>query len=311
MATATTDIAWTDRTWNPVRGCSIVSAGCHSCYAMKQAHRFSGPGQPYEGLTKLSARSGPQWTGQIRLVEDALLEPLKWRKPARVFVNSMSDLFHEGVPDEFISDVFGVMAMASRHTFQILTKRPERMRTWVDGHTTSDGKLISYIRPKNRDWKAVGSWPMPLPNVWLGVSVENQETADARIPLLLQTPAAVRFVSVEPLLGPVELSSWLWMKTFLAADGSGRVPTNELDWVIVGGESGPGARPICLSWVRGIVYDCADADVACFVKQLGAKPYEQYDDGAVLSDVRLRDRKGGDPAEWESYLRVREFPGGA
>ena len=123
---ALSSIEWTDRTWNPVRGCSVISPGCVNCYAMKQAHRFSGAGKPYDGLTKLT-KAGPQWTGVVRPVESALLEPLSWRKPARVFVNSMSDLFHEDVPDEFIDRVFAVMALAPQHTFQILTKRPERM----------------------------------------------------------------------------------------------------------------------------------------------------------------------------------------
>lgn len=351
MATATTDIAWTDRTWNPVRGCSVVSPGCHSCYAMKQAHRFSGPGQPYEGLTKLTARSGPQWTGQIRLVEEALLEPLKWRKPARVFVNSMSDLFHEGVPDAFIDQVFAVMALAPRHTFQVLTKRPERMRDYFAPGKYRDVKVADaakvlhrQVRPFalpdesifearpvafNLPWM-IHAWP--LPNVWLGVSVEDQQRADERIPLLLQTPAAVRFISAEPLLGPVDLVMPLraycptcdcyLLGQRMGAPYFGNDPyhgrvdewcgttSTHLDWVIVGGESGPGARPMCVSWVRNIVHDCAEAKVPCFVKQLGAKPYEQYDDGGVLSDVRLHDRKGGDPAEWESYLRVREFPQG-
>lgn len=168
-------IEWTDRTWNPIRGCSLVSPGCTNCYAMRQVHRFDHPGGPYEGLTRMTEH-GPVWTGKVRVVEEALAEPPSWRKPCRVFVNSMSDLFHEGVPAEFIDRVFAVMQLARRHTFQILTKQPHRM-----------------------------ALHRPPANVWLGVSVENQATADERIPLLLQTPAAVRFLSVEPLLEAVDL----------------------------------------------------------------------------------------------------------
>jgi len=206
---AITKIEWADRSWNCVRGCSIVSPGCRSCYAMKQAHRFSGPGRAYEGLTKLTERSGPQWTGKVVTVEDALLEPLSWRKPQRVFVNSMSDLFHEDVPDEFIDKVFAVMALAERHTFQILTKRPERMREWFD-ENGRDAVQHTVHYPQFDRWRqsiTLGQWP--LPNVWLGVSAEDQQRADERIPLLLQTPASVRFVSCEPLLGPVDLSRWM------------------------------------------------------------------------------------------------------
>lgn len=181
-----TKIEWTDKSWNPVRGCTRVSHGCEHCYAERQAHRFSGSGQPYEGLTEIGPK-GPRWNGKIRLVPELLEEPLRWRKPCRVFVNSMSDLFHEAVPDRFISEVFAVMNTARRHTFQVLTKRPERML-----RLGTDQKLI-----------------YAMSNVWLGVSVEDQKTADERIPLLLQTPAAVRFVSAEPLLSHIDLSKWL------------------------------------------------------------------------------------------------------
>lgn len=279
---ATTSIQWTDKTWNPVRGCSVVSPGCRSCYAMKQAHRFSGPGQPYEGLTKLSGRSGPQWTGQIRLVEDALLEPLRWRKPARVFVNSMSDLFHEGVPDRFLQDVFQVMSATPQHTYQVLTKRPERMRHWIA--RTFTGEVCQ--------------------NVWLGVSVEDQQRADERIPLLLQTPAAVRFVSAEPLLGPLDLAPFF---DGVLTDFSKR--DYPLHWVIVGGESGPGARPCDVDWVRSIVHQCRASGVPVFVKQLGAKPAGWWSNSLGPRIGVLRNRKGGDPAEWPADLRVREWPG--
>lgn len=205
MSTTTTEISWTDRTWNPIRGCSRVSEGCRFCYAEGVAYRFSGPGQPYEGLArKVNGRAA--WTGKVRLVESALTEPLSWRKPARIFVNSMSDLFHEHVSDEFIAAVFGVMAAAPQHTFQVLTKRAERMREVVSALSV---ELVRECTLKLTGRMIRGDWMLPLPNVWLGVSCEDQQRADERIPLLLQTPAVVRFVSCEPLLGPIDLSRWM------------------------------------------------------------------------------------------------------
>lgn len=341
---ANSSIEWTDRTWNPVRGCSVISPGCHNCYAMKMAHRFSGAGRPYEGLTKLTERSGPQWTGQIRAVDAALLEPLSWRKPARVFANSMSDLFHDDVPDAFIDRVFAVMAIAQHHTFQILTKRADRMRAYMRQvelalkHPTetfplwrSEAELILSDR-HDTTTEVTSAWP--LPNVWLGVSVENQKYADERIPHLLNTPAAVRFISAEPLLGPVQLHIPTRVYGDARPDGSfgcdhccngdrcddathrdrrhcpycrGTGSARKLDWVIVGGESGPGARPFDIKWARSIIKQCADADVACFVKQLGAKPWSPGN--TTAEGLRqIKDRKGGDMAEWPADLRVREFP---
>ena len=232
-----TKIEWTDETWNPVRGCSLVSDGCRHCYAMKQAHRFSGKGGKYEGLTELGP-DGPRWTGKLRMVPELLDLPLRWKKPRMIFVNSMSDLFHGDVPFDFINHVFSTMFRCPQHTFQILTKRPERMLDYV-----SRSAFLSNA---------------PFDNVWLGVSVENQKAADERIPLLLQTPAAVRFVSAEPLLGPINL----------------RFPTgknpNQDTWVIVGGESGPGARPMHPDWASSLRDQCNGAGVPFFFKQWGA-----------------------------------------
>lgn len=319
---AITKIQWTDRTWNPVRGCSIVSPGCISCYAMKMAHRFSGAGKPYDGLTK-QTKAGPQWTGKIRTIEKALLEPLSWRKPARIFVNSMSDLFHEGVPDEFIDLVFAVMALAPRHTFQILTKRAERMRDYMAAAVDRVRLewLVTEASTRQRlELKAFPGWP--LPNVWLGVSAEDQQRADERIPLLLQTPAAVRFISAEPLLGPIDLRpDWLMYDSAeCPACQEVACDCGAIDWVIVGGESGPGARPCVEGWIRSIVGECALTGVSCFVKQMGSRP--QLDgpcsglagytytvtaaSGGV--DIVLKDSKGGNPSEWPADLRVREFP---
>ena len=322
-------IEWTDATWNPIRGCSLVSDGCRSCYAMKQAHRFSGKGQAYEGLTRLGP-NGPTWTGKIALIEDALDEPLHWKKPRRVFVNSMSDLFHEGVPAEFIERVFSVMALAERHTFQVLTKRADRMRAWFTARRF-DVKGFAVLQTESGDGHY--AFPWPLPNVWLGVSVENQHFADERIPLLLQTPAAVRFISAEPLLGPVDLRKvsdsqhgpdWHpligWKTRYQhkaqspdecslgvessSCDARG-VQHPKLDWVIVGGESGPDARLFDLALARSIVQQCKAAGVPVFVKQLGTAFAIQQ---PTWSTARRHDRKGGDPSEWPADLRIREFP---
>lgn len=322
---AKSSIEWTDVTWNPVRGCSLVSEGCRNCYAMKQAHRFSGPGQPYEGLTY-----GPRWTGKIQLVHDAIEEPLHWKKPRKIFVNSMSDLFHEDVPDEFIERVFVTMARTPRHTYQILTKRPQGMLAFLERNST--GGRIFHLA----DDRGVESGAWPLPNVWLGVSVENQATADERIPILLETPAAVRFVSAEPLLGPVDLSNYLQPPDFLPGRhvkiGPGEwivdadrahLMWHGLDWVIVGGESGPGARPCDVAWIRSIKSQRLAADVSVFIKQLGSRPFvvegsrdaqEWSASGAsaVMDDcggIHAKDKKGGEMAEWPEDLRLREFPG--
>lgn len=341
----TTSIEWTEKTWNPVRGCSVVSPGCVNCYAMKQAHRFSSEGQPYHGLTKLT-KAGPQWTGVVRTVEDVLLAPLSWRKSGRVFVNSMSDLFHEDVPDDFIDRVFAVMALAYQHTFQVLTKRPERMRAYVDLACGRIADTIIQFRRERGDTSVVVPLPhlepgvewWPLPNVWLGVSAENQETADARIPLLLQTPAAVRWVSAEPLLGPVDLTDVVVRRegehhiNALSMDDDNPADDAEyggacLDWVIVGGESGPKARPCDVAWIRSIVLQCKAAEVPVFVKQLGAVPVMSEAEWRAASTTAMLNHrndklapagsgfvpllvssKGGDPAEWPEDLRVREWP---
>ena len=260
-----TAIEWTEASWNPVRGCSVVSPGCKNCYAMKMAHRFSGKGGVYEGLTKMS-KGGPVWTGAARTVPELLDAPLHWKKPRRIFVNSMSDLFHEDVPTDFIAQVFVVMAEAKRHTFQILTKRAERMQQLL-AHD------LNYEGP---EW--------PLPNVWLGVSVEDQVRADERIPLLLQTPAAVRFVSYEPALGPVDWSRF-----------------HGLNWIIIGGESGAQARRFDWEWARSTIAQCRQIGAAPFMKQTGT-------DYTALYERVQKDRNGADPAEWPQDLRIREYP---
>lgn len=339
---SSTSIEWTDVTWNPIRGCSVISPGCVNCYAMKQAHRFSGAGKAYEGLTKQTS-AGPQWTGRVMLVENHLLDPLKWRAPKRVFVNSMADLFHESVPFDWIDKVFAVMALAPQHTFQVLTKRADRMQAYFETRTT---RHIIAAAAKDLPGGKADGWngkcdhevcngPWPLPNVWLGVSVENQKYADERIPLLLQTRAAVRFISYEPALGPLDLQRVPIPAPGAALYGLTGVaqPLTEkdtepddwkywtkhgakLDWVIVGGESGPGARPFDIAWARAVVQQCAAAGVACFVKQLGACAYQRDDDYGTegifdpykVSVLVTGDRKGGDMSKWPADLRVRQFP---
>lgn len=320
-----TGIQWTDATWNPIRGCSRVSAGCEHCYAEQVARRFSGPGQPYEGLVRISGLSGQakaQWNGKIKLVPEHLGDPLRWRRPRKVFVNSMSDLFHEGVPFEYIAAVFGVMAASPRHTFQVLTKRPERAAeffAWMNRaadrarevfpHDSLMWRLAAVARSAasrhgvswSRRHGAGGGEFWPLPNVWLGVSVEDQASADARIPTLLTLPAAVRWVSYEPAIGPVDFA----YTCFNGADSLGTMPG--VDWIVIGGESGPGARPFDLAWARSTLAQCREAGVPVFVKQLGTVPVAT----TTLENValaRLRDRKGGDPSEWPDELVVREFP---
>jgi protein gp37 len=278
-------IAWTEETWNVIRGCSRVSSGCQRCYAERQAARMAGPGQAYEGLVRLTVK-GPRWTGEVAMVPEKLGDPLRWRRPRRVFVNSMSDLFHERLTNEQIAAIFGVMAAAPRHTFQVLTKRPQRMQEWFrwlneHGHEQMAIEASCWLGD-GPHWDLVaGHAPHPLPNVWLGVSVEDQLTADQRIPYLLETPAAVRFVSYEPALGPVNLrhldaevaghprlivvDALIGRQTDMGRpcpDAPGR-----LSWVIAGSESGPGARPADLEWFRSVARQCQDAQVPYFLKQ--------------------------------------------
>lgn len=324
---STTAIEWTDRVWNPVTGCTKVSAGCKHCYAETIADRFWAtqyPAVEIETCGPQGTITRPRRFTDVLTHEDRLTEPLRWRKPARVFVNSMSDLFHEDVPDEFIDRVFAVMALAHRHTFQILTKRPDRMRAYlIDAYRKLE--VARHIHARVGDAAArqlCGLWTWPLPNVWLGVSCENQETADARIPLLFQTPSAVRFVSAEPLLGPIDFERGGFTLLERIKSPSGTVWPG-LDWVIVGGESGPTARPCDVAWIESIVGQCQAASVPVFVKQVGSVvrvsrseclqfamcgSWSADGPGAAYGTAKPSDRKGGDPSEWPEAMRVREFP---
>ena len=331
----TSKIEWTGETWNPIVGCSIVSPGCTNCYAMKMASRilninagkalaeagmvaaqFLDYGTPEQRERHLKALSGhpshydgtikyvkdkPVWTGKVALApEHILLKPLSWKKPRTIFVNSMGDLFHEDVPDEWIDRVFAVMALCPQHTFQVLTKRSARMLAYLrhgavgrrvglqvcdlqehapDVVLLLDRSDAPFAPPGNRI--LLGQWP--LPNVWLGVSAERQKEADERIPDLLNTPAAVRFVSAEPLLGSIDFERIKCPNAcpppdycnHCHPDGGDATGTFDalqrgLDWIIVGGESGPGARPMHPDWARSIRDQCAAAGVPFFFKQHGS-----------------------------------------
>ncbi|KQZ81905.1 hypothetical protein ASD64_09125 [Mesorhizobium sp. Root157] len=303
-------IEWTDATWNPVTGCSVVSPGCTNCYAMKLAGTRLQHHPSREGLTR-DSKAGPVWTGEVRFNEQWLDQPLRWKSPRMIFVCAHGDLFHESVPDEWIDRVFAVMALAPQHTFQVLTKRAARMRAYLasddtkrriyelacDWAVTGVANVV-LIAPGIADPGLMPSWPRvhldqwPLPNVWLGVSAEDQQRANERIPALLATPSAVRFVSAEPLLGAIDfeqawygenaLDSECWgdcawcdkgypaLHNCQRGKGDWEKGRSGLDWIIVGGESGRDARPMHPDWARSIRDQCAAAGVPFFFKQWGS-----------------------------------------
>lgn len=309
---ADTNIEWADAVWNPTVGCSKVSSGCAHCYAEAMARRLIAMGQTaYEGTVDARGR----WTGRINVVESRLAEPLRWKKPRRVFVNSMSDLFHESITDESIDRVFAMMAHVRHCAFLVLTKRPERMLHWFsnpNGNTIVEAIKVDEWLSKHpgpcKEWhRDFGVPPLtkfPLPNVWLGVSVEDQATADERIPLLLKAPAAVRFVSYEPALGPVDFTyhgcralpvfregskvrerCGLTGRVLRVREGRGLCRYDAvgpwIDWLICGGESGRKARPMHPDWARAARDQCVAAGVPFFFKQWGEwGPYADRHDGA-------------------------------
>lgn len=318
-------ISWTDSTWPIVVGCERVSRGCERCYAEQMSARLAAMGQAtYAGLTRRLPSGGVRWSGVVRTLPERLDWPLKWRKPRRVFVTSMGDLFHADVPDEFLDKVFAVMAATPQHTYQVLTKRPERMLAYLStpdrdeaiGWAATDlyeamnrpafSPVMSLIHrqgykpPEHLHGVCAPQPAWPPPNVWLGVSVEDQGTADERIPLLLQTPAAVRFLSCEPLLGPVDLSKYL---SIYAHEGPpccaertgyhrlgesvGKPQRSHIDWVIVGGESGPDYRPMQLEWLESLVDQCRAAGVAVWVKQDSSGRSGQW--GRIPERLRIRE----------------------
>ena len=269
-----TKIEWADASWSPFYGCNRVSEGCENCYAMNMAHRFNQPGRWGHRLTKRS-RGGPiDWSGTIVRNDDNFDLPLEWKRGRGVFVCPSSDLFHHKITNDQIAEVWAVMRACPQHTFRVLTKRPERMA-----------------------YTLAAVCPDPLPNVWVGTSVEHQEAAQQRVPALLRTPAAHHWLSLEPILERVVLElEWL-------------VQTREggpvVRWVVVGGESGQGCRRTDVAAIRRVVRACALTGTPCFVKQLGRDPYDS-DDNDI--DVIVWHSKGGDPAEWPPEFRVREMP---
>jgi protein gp37 len=299
-----TGIEWTDATWNPTTGCTKVSPGCDHCYAEGIFNRFNGP--------------GAYATGQLRPAR--LAQPFRRRTPRRVFDNSMSDLFHDAIDDEYIAQVFAVMAATPRHTYQVLTKRHGRMRTLLNS-----GEFFSMVGDHAIEACGLDGIPWPLPNVWLGVSVEDQKWADIRVPALLETPAIVRFLSCEPLLGPVRLGDGAlnpW--TCWWCRGRGSLPGNNapvqgfsapncwhcngdgidgriIHWVIVGGESGNGARPMQAEWARTLRDECVESGGAFFFKQAGA---------VLAREWGCTDRKGHNPDEWPEPF-PRQMPDAA
>lgn len=268
-------IQWTDATWNPTTGCTKVSPGCAQCYIERTI--------PFRTAKRRFVN------GHIPLVFHAyrIPQPLHWREPRRIFVNSLSDLFHKDVPDQFLHEVYATMEAAHWHQFQILTKRPDRMRSYLAWRYGPDED-----HPRGR---------IPSRHIWHGVSVENQRVANARIAELVNTRSAVRFLSMEPLLEHVDLMA------------DSHFFRNFIHWVIVGGESGPKSRRCDLAWVRSIVTQCQANEIPVFVKQLGARPGEfVIRPGCSVREafepLDLHDKKGGDMGEWPPDLRVREFP---
>jgi len=283
-------IEWTEATWNPIAGCSLVSPGCLNCYAMRQAARIlrmhpEKPNPKYVGTVKM-VNGNAVWTGQVNVGDDEVfLQPLRWKTPKMIFVNSMSDLFHEGVSDRTIDRVLAVCALSQRHTMQILTKRSERL---VEYFHEERGYHVRMAADAIGGRDAAEPWVWPLPNVWLGVSVENQATAAERIPHLLRTPAAVRWLSCEPLLSRVDFMTPIIDCREIVA---GTRFDTLIHWVVVGGESGEGARPMAIEWAADLALQCQSTHIPFFMKQLGG----------------VRDKRG----ELESFppaLRVRQYP---
>ncbi len=318
---ADTKIEWATKVWNPVTGCKRVSPGCDNCYAIRQSHRFSGfKGSKFEGVTKNiymhdqvvnKIVQGVDWSGVVRCHERLLELPFGWAKPQRIFVNSMSDLFHDDVPEEFIFKVWKTMLQSPGHTYMILTKRPQRMKVVVKKIVIS---MRDWLAEQYTSLRAIPG--VPWRNVWLGVSCENQAMADQRIPHLLNTPAAVRFVSCEPMLGGIDLNKReLLCKTW--SEGGATIGTY-LDWVICGGESGPKARPMHPDWVRSVRDQCVATSVPFFFKQHGEWLHESqvFDSGYSLDQFNDKCRSDGfarvgkkvagrllDGREWNEFPR--------
>ncbi|KKL57516.1 hypothetical protein LCGC14_2234630 [marine sediment metagenome] len=309
------DIEWTDKTWNPVVGCKECSPGCRECYAARIAHRGMSP--QHKGLTKLHVLTDGSrrvsWNGQVGYVRSLLTKPIGWRRARKVFVGSMTDLFYKEVRTEWLDEIFAVILIALLHTrqiphvFQLLTKRARRMAEYTNdpglperlarcaGNLMEDGDAWY-----DRVWQHVRDHGPTHEGLWLGTTVEDDPWM-SRVEYLMRCPATVRFLSCEPLLGPINA---LRLDDIAYRDADGRL----IDWVIAGGESGPKARPCDIDWIRRIVTECGLMGVPVFVKQLGKFPIE-VGDRVVARELGLRNSKGGDPSEWPEDLRVREWPG--
>lgn len=315
MASHTT-IAWAQRSWNPLKGCSMARGselgGCERCYACRlAATRLGGPGQPYEGLARVT-RSGPRWTGEVRFVPEHLEDPLKWQAPSRIFTASMSDPHHEHVPWEWLDQIAAVIQLSHWHEHLLLTKRAERLREyWAHPETEArvHGAMAQLVLRSSRAAMASRTYRQqpyrfPPANLWLGVSVEDPATAERRIPDLLATNAAVKWVSYEPALASVNFHRVADGRgyTFDALSRKGGIAFREgvgLDWVVVGGESGPGARAMKAGWAKDVIDQCRDAGVPVFMKQAGT---------LLAREWGCRDRKGEDVTEFPEAFRVREYP---
>ena len=305
-----TKIEWTDATWNPFRGCSRISPGCQNCYAERLAARFSYEGGWGEGYAEMT-EGGPRWTRKVALVEHSLRWPIHYKghpdamaagRPTRIFVNSTSDMFHEALDDDAIDRAFAVMADASRHTFQVLTKRADRLPRFLGDEKRRRTRIAGWLKGNHfacADDCSVWLNTWPVPNVWLGVSVEDR-AHKGRIEALRATPAAVRFLSLEPLL-----------------EDLGDLDLLGISWVIVGGESGIDARMCDLGWIRSIVRQCRAAGVAVFVKQVGSAPVGSCCDvlppnvdfhDTPRYQIPIKNRKGADPSEWPEDIRIQEYP---
>lgn len=329
-------IEWTEASWNPIVGCSKVSEGCRNCYAIRAANRMNGNVEAYRGLTVMkNGRS--EWTGAMRFIEERLLQPLKWQRPRMIFVNSMSDLFHEDVSNDVIKKIFAVMAAAKQHKFQVLTKRPERMKEFLQSYRISQVRKYGDLSD-NDGFDADSFIAWPLPNVWLGVSVEDQKTADERIPLLLQTPAAIRWISAEPLLRSIDISRFIGTRNDgikndvyecqscgYIADGGfftlsngidydvvcpnchgdeeevGEKTIGRLHWVVTGGESGPHAQPSHPDWFRSLRHQCLAASVPFFFKQWGEHDSQQNRIGKKAAGRLLDDKT------WNQYPNLEHI----
>jgi protein gp37 len=298
------EIAWTDTTWNPLAGCTRKSQACRQCYAESATADSARDGGWGQGFAELG-EAGPAWTGKIALREDRLAFPLGLEKPCRIFVNSLSDVFHESLDKATIDTIFAVMAAAPRHVFQVLTKRPKTMQPYL-GDAETPARIERRMAEIGGGATKIQAWP--LPNVWLGVTAENQKEADRRIPLLLQTPAAVRWIAAEPLLEALDLKPGTWLKAG-AADRHATTP--KLDWIVAGGEINAGATPCHPDWARGLRDQCARAETPFFWTHWGENiPAAGVKEPAAEEPARMTwEKLGARPAARHLDGRLHEaFP---